>query len=321
MRPFDELTPRGQITRLRALAGDAIDAYDIDGARITLLKQAFNTMFRVVGADGHKRALRVGTAERIHTDETEAVETAWLAALRLETDIAAPLPIANRAGSFVTQVARDGVPNRRVCVLFEWARGHRLTDAISSESVANAGAVLARLHEHGATFEGGRVQPVNVADTVALFRIPDRVPRDHPQYGTLLTEAMERAQRAIDALWADPAPRPHLLHGDFHPNNILVWRGRITPIDFQDAFWGFEVQDIAHTLSSLERFPEPAALGAALRAGYERLRPWPADDAVVHELIGARHLSQLNLGCNLRRHGFDEYLARHASWLREWMRS
>jgi hypothetical protein len=39
----------------------------------------------------------------------------------------------------------------------------------------------------------------------------------------------------------------------------------------------------------------------------------------VHELTGARDLSQLNLGYNLRRTGFEEYVARHAAWLRDWM--
>jgi hypothetical protein len=40
---------------------------------------------------------------------------------------------------------------------------------------------------------------------------------------------------------------------------------------------------------------------------------------MVNELVGARHLSVLNLGYNLRRPGLDEFIDRHAAWLRNWM--
>lgn len=320
MQPFEELRPRGQVGRLRTLARGALVEYGLGDAQVSLLKQTFNTLFRVVGRDDRKHALRVGARDRIHTDETEEVETAWLRALRAETGIDAPLPIANRAGTFVTEASAPGVPEARRCVLFEWARGRRLSEVIDVESSARVGALLAHLHEHGAAFEGGRRQPVLTADTVTVFRLPDRIPRADPTYGTLFAEAIERAQAAIDALWAHPPHTPHLLHGDLHPNNILVWRGRLTPIDFQDALWGFEVQDIAITVTALRFRADPEALVTALRSGYERVRPWPADDGVVYELTGARDLSQLNLGYNLRRSGFDEYVARHAEWLRAWMK-
>ena len=212
------------------------------------------------------------------------------------------------------------MPEPRVCVLFEWVRGRRLGDAVRLDLMQTAGALLARLHEHGAGFEGGREQPVIVADNVASFRLPDRIPRDDAEHGALLAEATDRAQRAIDALWARPPHPPHLLHGDFHPNNILVWRNRLTPLDFQDVLWGFEIQDISMTIVALERFPDASELAAAMRTGYERVRPWPAADTdLLEHLVAARHLSVLNLGYNLRRPNFAAFAALHTAWLRQWM--
>jgi Ser/Thr protein kinase RdoA (MazF antagonist) len=191
---------------------------------------------------------------------------------------------------------------------------------MSVAHVEAAGTLLARLHEHGARFEGGRRQPVIVGDTVMSFHLADRIPRNDPHHGSLFADAMDRAQAAIDSLWAQPPHPPHLLHGDLHPSNVLVWRGRLTPIDFQDALWGFEIQDIAITISALESYPDAHALTRALSTGYERVRPWPADDTkLVGELVGARHLSQLNLGYNLQRPGFEEFVARKSAWLRNWM--
>jgi Ser/Thr protein kinase RdoA (MazF antagonist) len=325
MQSFESLTPRGQAGRLRALARVALDQYPLrDGGvpRVSLLKQTFNTLFRVVDDRGRKTALRVGARDRIHPPETEAVETAWLTALRAETDIDAPLPIANRSGSFVTTVQTPDVPGPRTCVQFEWARGRRLGETMNVEYARAVGRLLARLHEHGASFDGGRVQPVLVGDAALGFLLRDLVPRNDPVYGTTFAEAIDRAQAAIDGLWADPPHPPHILHGDLHPNNILVWRGRLTPVDFQDLLWGFEVQDVSMTIMSFEYYPDREALAAACRAGYEQLRPWPADDAeLLGTLVAARHLSVLNLGYNLRRPGFERFLAVHADWLRAWMES
>jgi Ser/Thr protein kinase RdoA (MazF antagonist) len=322
MLPFEELSPRGRIGRLRALAANALEQYGLGDARVSLLKQTFNTLFRVVDDQGRKTALRVGAAERIHPPETEAVETAWLTALRRDTDIAVPLPMVNDSGAFVTVAAAPGVPETRTCVLFEWARGRRLGEAMSLDNARAAGTLLARLHEHGAHFDGGRPQPILVGDVWSGFDIDDRVPRNDPVYGTLFAEAIERAQGAIDGLWARPPHPPHVLHGDFHTNNIFVWRGRITPLDFQDLLWGFEIQDVAISIMGLEPFGDAAdGFAAAMRAGYEAVRAWPADDpATLSALIAARHLSVLNLGYNLRRPGFDAFVIRHAQWLERWMR-
>jgi Ser/Thr protein kinase RdoA (MazF antagonist) len=329
LQPFDRLTPRGQVGRLRALACVALEHYDDcdesrDGGRprVSLLKQTFNTLFRVVDDRGRKTALRVGARDRIHPPETEAVETAWLTALRAETGIDAPLPIANREGSFVTTVEAAGVPEARTCVRFEWARGRRLSETMNDAGAEAVGRLLAQLHAHGATFDGGRRQPVLIGDRALGFTLPDLIPRNDPVDGTMLGEALDRCQSAIDALWARPPHPPHILHGDLHPNNVLVWRGHLTPIDFQDLLWGFEIQDVSITTSSFEWYPDSAALAASFRAGYEQLRAWPAeDDALLGTLIAARHLSVLNLGYNLRRPGFERFRTGHAEWIRDWMRA
>jgi len=323
MQPFDSLTPRGQIGRLRALARIALAEYPLGEAgapRVSLLKQTFNTMFRVVDDRGHKAALRVGARDRIHPPQTESVETAWLTALRAETHIDAPLPMANRSGAYVTTAEMADVPEARTCVLFEWARGRRLSERLTSAHAHAIGRLLAELHEHGAQFQGGRAQPILIGDRALGFVLRDLVPRNDPVYGTTFAEAIDRTQAAIDALWAHPPHPPHILHGDLHPNNILVWRGRLTPVDFQDLLWGFEIQDVSMTIMSFEYHTDPAALAAAFRAGYAQLRPWPASDvALLDTLVAARHLSVLNLGYNVRRPGFDRFLAIHAEWLRAWM--
>jgi Ser/Thr protein kinase RdoA (MazF antagonist) len=60
------------------------------------------------------------------------------------------------------------------------------------------------------------------------------------------------------------------LHGDFHPRNLPVRHGRVVPIDFQDAIWGFMEQDLAITLVMLDRWDPTGTATTALRSGDER---------------------------------------------------
>jgi Ser/Thr protein kinase RdoA (MazF antagonist) len=139
-------------------------------------------------------------------------------------------------------------------------------------------------------------------------------------HGSLFTEAIDRVQGFIDRLWQRPPHRPHLLHGDFGPHNVLRSRSVLTAIDFQDLQFGFDVQDLGVSISDLRRAFADESIVAALRRGYSSVRQWPADD---ERLLGAlavgRSLNMMNLGLNLRRSGFSEFFDRHAEIVRRWM--
>ena len=152
--------------------------------------------------------------------------------------------------------------------LFEWARGRRLGEVldIRIDRSMRARCSLGCTNTAPPSTAVARSRS-SWAHTVTAFRLA----RSHSKQSTRPTARCSRRRSTarrlpIDALWADPPHPPHLLHGDFHPNNILVWRGRLTPIDFQDALWGFEMQDIAITVTALGFRADPTALVAALPA-------------------------------------------------------
>ena len=292
---------------------------------MSFVARAFNTVFRVDAAE-NTYALRVSPNLRIHAEGCEALEAAWVAALRRDARLAVPRVIPSKTGSAVVHAACAGVPGTRSCVLFEWVRGRPLRQCPSTELVRKVGALMAAVHEHGAAFTAGAPGPpagALVADRVLYLRSADRLDELSATYGSVLVEALARAQAAIDALWRNPPHRPHLLHGDVQPGNVLVARGEITLIDFQDLIWGFEIQDVLIALialRALERSGDAPAFVGAFRAGYGSVRPWPdAGPEAEGALRAARHLNVLNFGLNLRGTGFDEFVARHAAPVVEWM--
>ena len=291
---------------LQPVALEAVRAYDVKVAGCTFAAQAFNTVFRVDAADGSRYALRVGSGLRIHADGCEEVEAAWVNSLH-----AGGFPVARvvpaRDGALVVDVGDHR------CLLFEWTPGSPLRADPTPERVHQVGALTARVHDHGASYLTDAPAGALVADRVLFLRIENRLGELRPSYGTVLDEAVERAQHAFDALWREPPGPPHLLHGDVNLGNVVVDGDRVTLIDFQDLVWGFEIVDVVIALRAMPH-------GDAFRAGYESVRPWPrADPETVAALGAARSLNVLNYGLARGGATLDEVVARHADPVVAWM--
>lgn len=323
-RAFEDLTPRGQLLRLRALALDALREYDLEVVRCSFVSTGFNTVFRVDATNGSRYALRVSPRLRIHADGCEAAEAAWVTALRREVGLATPAVINAADGSPVVWVEGAGVPEPRSCVLFEWVGGQPLRRRINAGAVRMTGELAASVHDHAASHASADASaaPLGalVADRVLYFRTDARLEELRPTYGSALAEAVVRAQLVLDGLWSNPPHPAHLLHGDIQPSNVMVAGSQVTLIDFQDLIWGFEIQDVVIALQALAHFEDAEGLAAAFRGGYETIRPWPeADPETIAALHAARHLNVLNFGLGLRAPGLDAFVARHADPVVKWM--
>ena len=205
-------------------------------------------------------------------------------------------------GEPVVRRARAGVPGERVCMLFGWIRGRPLTQTMSLDKARQMGTLAALLHQHAAA-QTGAPPPVLIADRVLYWRVENRLSAIASS-APLIGEALDRAQRFLTELWADPPHPPHLLHGDLTAENILVDHDALVPIDFQDLVWGLEIQDLAIAWNSLAHFGEPERLRDQFRAGYVTVRPWPElDPETLAALVAARRLHQLNLALTLRKPG------------------
>ncbi len=150
-----------------------------------------------------------------------------------------------------------------------------MDERMTLDRVRTMGRLSALLHEHGAAHAPAAAPKALVADRVLYWRNEPRLDELVSPYGTLFSEAADRAQRAIDRLWRHPPHAPHLLHGDLVPANVIVSRGVFTVIDFQDLFWGFELQDVAITIADLQRNEDPELLVEAFRGATRRFGPGP----------------------------------------------
>jgi len=309
----------------RDVALQALRSYGLAPLRVRLAAQSFNSVFRVTTAPA-VYALRVGSARRIHPEGTSAVEAAWHRRLRRQ-GVYVPGILANTGGQLATLVT-DGQAEygARVCVVFDWVAGRSLRTRLTRRQSAALGRLSARLHQEAAAWPPPGTGDVLTADRVLYWQLPERLSAAGSRFGfgTLFTDALARAQRAVDSLWQSPPHPPHLVHGDLTPANVILSpRHGLVPIDFQDTVLGFEVQDLAITVAALRRRPDGERLAEAFRSGYSECRPWPdVSPALFESLIVARGLHQMNLTLNIAgTDGLEGYVAGHAERVRAWMRS
>lgn len=281
MRPYHQLTNRGQARRLRRLALSALESYDLEVERLRLVTNDLNGIFRLDTRGGQAYALRVSIPGVLgHTLPQIHSEMAWLAALARDTDLGVPHPLPARDGSLVTTAGAPGVPEPRHCALFSWLPGPTLSERLSAGSLAKLGELAARLHTHAATFVPPAGFSVPTVNSVFPFREP--VVLFHPEHAGLFPagrrrvyeEGIARIQATIDSLYAGGQP-PRVLHYDLHQWNVKICRGRLYVFDFEDLMLGHPAQDIAITFYYLQDREDYASLREAFRRGYSRHLAWP----------------------------------------------
>lgn len=304
---------------LLVLARKALLRYslDFDGAEVLPVAESFNNIFRVA-VDERTYALRVGPAERIHAEGTEIIEARWMRELRAGGVVCPPIVFDALGGGPVVVQSLADVPGERICMLFDWVEGTPLSDAMDPDAAQEMGRLAAQLVESVPAVDNPQEPPLT-ADRVLHWKIENRLPELEAS-SSLLDEALDRAQQILDDIWACRPHGPRLIHGDLTPTNVLVVDGRLVPIDFQDSVWGFDIQDIAISWSSLARFDDAEVLRDNFRSGYAEIRAWPdLDDATLSGLVAARRLHQLNLSLTMRRPGLAQYVDRALVLIGEWM--
>lgn len=279
-KPYHQLTNRGKVERLRRMALKALEQYDLEVTRLSLITNSFNGIFRIDTPTNEKYILRVNLPEDGHNSDTVHAEAIWLEALSRDTDLSVPHPLTTRNGELVVEAAVEGVPEPRLCTIFSWVPGTDLSKHISATNIYKLGILSAKLHRHAATFKPP--QDFNIRRYDKVFPFPEPVilfddkfrhlfPPERREY---FQQAVDWTQEAIDHLVSSDEPM-RVIHNDLHQWNVRVYCGILSPIDFEDLIWGWPVQDIAITLYYFYGREDYQELRTAFQRGYSSCSPWP----------------------------------------------
>ena len=303
MEPFEALSVRGQLGRLRRLAEAALADFGVRPAKLVPLAHLENTTFRVDAAGGERYVLRIHrvTGIPVHPVRSAAEvrsEMLWLSALRREAGLAVPEPIPTAGGDLLTIADAAGVPEPRNCVLLRWAEGRFLDAGLTPLHLERVGAFIARLHDHARAFAPppgfvrGRIG--DLSGTVAAH-VADLVAQ---QCGPDASATVETVMSLVSQAQNELGTRPEvfgLIHADLHQENYLFHRGEVRAIDFDDCGWGHFVYDLTVTLSELRWRPDYEARRAGLLRGYRAVRPLPIEHERFIEVFHGLRMLHLTL--------------------------
>jgi len=308
MKPYPHLTEKGKIRRLRGLAEDALTHYDVEARHLTCVARQRNTTFRVDTTDRRVFALRVGDRPS-QTDVDTSTELAWLDALARDPLISASRPIRNRKRKLITLVRSEGVPEKRICVLFDWIPGQPIGDAASLVDYGMLGELAALLHEQAERWKPGR-RRLRPLVWNRVFYYPDEpVVLYDGRFRRVMTPERIEIVREVEALATSELARLQedvpsiMLHGGLQPWNVHLHGGRLHVLGFEDVMLGAPVQDLAITLSQSRHLEDYEGLLAAFVEGYRSIREWPVEyEGQVLVLMAARTVMLINY---LLRRGFE----------------
>jgi Ser/Thr protein kinase RdoA (MazF antagonist) len=304
MKPYKELTHLGRVRRMRQLAGVALDAYGLAGARFKFLRQAGNTLFRVHAPDlTPARTDRDLFQEnhyllRIHQPGYQApdaieLELAWLNAMRQEADLPVSEPVPTLDGKLLTRVSIPGIPGARDCSLLRWMKGRYVTKGIGPHHYLAQGRLMAQMHNFATRWHPpSRLTKrhwdwngffVDVEGTeLTASEIWPLVPRHyHAPFHVVTRQAKQVMNR-----WGRGPDVYGLIHADLGLDaNLLFWRGEARAIDFDDSGFGYWIYDLAIALEHCRDDATYPEARDALLDGYAEFRALPQEQLDHLELF------------------------------------
>ena len=275
--PHDE-----QLARLTEAGRDALRHWDIEDARLDLIKYRENAVFKV-SKDDFRAALRLHR-HGYHSDDALRSELQWMEALS-DSGIEVPKVIPTAAGEAFSHASNEGLPGVMQVDLFEWIDGEQLGSI--EEGVADAG-------EAGRLFSSLGELAAKVHNQAVSWTLPegfvrhawdaDGIAGEHPLWGrfweiesataeqsSILSRARERIHDDLSALPKSPG-KYSMIHADLVAENILVADDGMRLIDFDDAGFGWHLFELVTALIFMRGEDYFDAAEAALIDGYRKHR-------------------------------------------------
>ncbi len=276
---FDTLDVAAKRAHLLSVAERALPAWGISSAaRLTLLNISENATYRVDDpASSVPTILRVHRTG-YHTRDAIRTELAWMRALREEGEVETPPAIAGRNGEWIQSVRSDAFDEERFVVLFEFVEGEEPSEDALLGPFGDLGAIAARMHRHARAwarppyfdrlmwdFEHSLGARPNWGDWRAG-------PGLNAEGTALLARAVDQIEGRLER-FGKGAERFGLAHADLRLANLLVHRGAIRVIDFDDSGLTWFLYDLATALTFMEDREDLDQLIGAWVEGYRREAP------------------------------------------------
>lgn len=250
-----------------------------------LVNHSENHTFRIDAPGGDSFMLRVHRPDYQSLANIES-ELAWLAALQRDTDLPIPDPVPGEDGRLL-QFFSTPRGETRHAVLFRFIAGAEpAPDDDLVPLFGTLGGYAARLHRHAMSWRrpAGFVRQAwtarSILDENGLWGDWRLAPGVDGGVRPVLDRLDGELRRRLSA-YGMGRERYGLIHADMRLGNLLVDKGRVSLIDFDDCGLCWFGYDFAAAISFYETRADLPALRAAWLDAYRAERPLAEEDAAA----------------------------------------
>jgi len=258
---------------------DILHHYRLEISRLEVLQNHGSLVARV-DTPGASYALRI-CYPRCPLERVQE-EVDWLLALKRDTDLVVPTPVANEQGAFITSWTASELEPLQHCVLFNWIEGDTVRNSLSQETAASVGTLIARLHRHAqsytpvrtSAFVGQRYDLNWLIGPASWWNTGCTRENLGSETYTRLQPAVNLAVEAMSRFGEVPE-HFGIIHADLHFDNILLHQNRCALLDFGDYSLGYYLHDLAITERAFRKSCDDQHIIAAFHQGYCQERNLP----------------------------------------------
>ena len=298
MKLFQDLTPTGQVGRLRRLAEKSLAAYALDNPHLTLLNNMDSTVFRL-DAESVDTSQRQRYVLRLYSPAQETLAgirstLEWLTLLQA-SGLAVSIILPNKEGDFITPIGSDNVPQTYNLVILNWMEGQFRQKQQGIKEFQQIGRFMAKLHMVSENFQPSPdfVRPIKDWHWFSSLKTSPGQNRATEVYSKkeleLFRESSIRIKEGLAKLGHN-AKVFGMIHGDLHQRNYLFYQNEVRVIDFDDCGWGYYLYDLAITLEESQNRHRSTAEDWAMQranflAAYQEIRALPENYEYYLELF------------------------------------
>ena len=264
------------------------------GGLARLINHSENLTFLIQAPAGERYTLRVHRPGYQSRASIES-ELSWLFALRHDTNLVVPQPVAGRNGEYLQTL--ETTAGQHMAVLFHFIPGGEPGIGAGGQTLFHTlGRQTATLHLHACDWPKPPGFDRQVWDGPAMLgstglwgdwrRAPGVEADNRPLLQELSTKLLQMLQT-----YGTAADRFGLIHADIRLGNLLVDNEQVAILDFDDCGFGWFAYDFAASISFHETDPAIPELRQAWLDGYRLIRLFPsADEAMLDTMVMLRRM-------------------------------
>lgn len=282
------------------IAAKAVQLYYPTFSSVRLLNHSENITYLAERKNGNPAILRLNRPG-YHTKTELEAELIWMEAIKKDTSIVLPEPIAGSNGKLIQAIPGIHTNGQTVhCMMFTFLEGET-PDENNEQDLFDyferLGEITAQLHHHVEHWEKARsiCRPVWDYDTMigkeakwGRWQDGIGITPDHAQLFEKTSAVIHRRLKRF----GKSSDRFGLIHADLRLTNLLVYSNhQLKVIDFDDCGFSWFLYDLAAALSFIEHKAYVSDLIHEWLKGYRKIRTIPKEqEAEIPTFIMLRRL-------------------------------